>query len=160
MADVRKNILFVCTGNTCRSPMAEALFQLATRDRSDLSSSSAGVASWGGDVANPETQKIITSRGGDLSAFQSRGVDDQMMESATHVFCMTRGHLQTLVEAFPEFENKCYLMCEFVEINGKVGIDVPDPIGMGAAAYHSVADVFDQALPSIIAIVDQTSEVG
>ncbi len=138
--------------------MAEALFKIATKERRDFSCASAGVAAWDGDEASKNTAEIVAKRGGSMADFQSRLVSDDMMERATHVFCMTEGHLHALIDAFPEHEPKCYLMCEFVEIDGKVGRDVPDPIGQGAKAYESVAQVFDKAIPSLIAFIDQTSE--
>ncbi len=154
-----KNVLFVCTGNTCRSPMAEGLFRLAVQGRSDFKTSSAGVAASRGAPCNPETAALLKKRGAELKDFSSRMVSDELLAAATHVFAMTRSHLQTLEARFPKHSDKFYLVCEFVDIpNEGIGTDVPDPIGLGRKAYEEVAEMFDMAIPSIIAYIEQTSK--
>lgn len=144
-----RKILFVCTGNTCRSPMAEGIFRQAA-DGHGFEVGSAGVAAYGGGPASPETMKVLKKRGIKLEGFQSRLVDEEMMESAEAVFCMTEGHRQILVANFPEWEKKIFRVCDFVEIQGKVGRDVPDPIGMGLAEYQKTAEVLEQAMAGIL----------
>lgn len=152
-----KEVLFVCTGNTCRSPMAEGLFRQATKELDGYKSSSAGVAASKGAPCNPETAALLKRRGIDLDDFSSRMVTRDMLAAATHIFTMTQGHLQTLESRFPEFSDKYYLVCEFVEIPGEgIGTDVPDPIGLGRRAYEEVAEMFDLAIPAILGYIDQT----
>lgn len=153
----KKHVLFVCTGNTCRSPMAEALFRKAVEGRDEYVVGSAGVAASKGSPASPETIMVLKKRGASLEKFGSRLVNDAILSEATHVFAMTRSHLQTLESRFPAHSDKFYLVCEFVD-QPKVGTgaDVPDPIGMGARAYAQVADTFDLAIPTIVAYIDQT----
>ncbi|MES2440999.1 MAG: low molecular weight protein arginine phosphatase [Verrucomicrobiota bacterium] len=156
MSDL-KNVLFVCTGNTCRSPMAEGLFRKAVEGRNDYTIGSAGVAASKGAPSNPETVALLKRRGAVLENFGSRSVSEALLSNATHVFAMTRSHLQTLESRFPQHSDKFYLVCEFVEIpNEGIGTDVPDPIGLGRRAYEEVADMFDAAIPTIIAYIDQT----
>jgi protein-tyrosine-phosphatase len=152
-----KHVLFVCTGNTCRSPMAEGLFRKAVAGRDGYEVSSAGVAASKGAPCNPETATVLKKRDAALTSFGSRQVNDAILSQATHVFAMTRSHLQTLEARFPQHSDKFYLVCEFVEIpNDGIGADVPDPIGLGRRAYEEVADMFDAAIPTIIAYIDQT----
>ncbi|MFT4176704.1 MAG: low molecular weight protein arginine phosphatase [Luteolibacter sp.] len=154
---VPKHVLFICTGNTCRSPMAEGLFRKFIGNRGDYAVGSAGVAATRGTPASKETLAILKKRGATLDSFKSRLVNRRILEEATHVFAMTRGHLLALEDHFPEFSDKYYLVCEFAEIPGQgTGADVPDPIGMGAAAYEKTADVLETAIPTIIAYIDQT----
>ena len=82
-------------------------------------------------------------------------MSDAILNTATHVFAMTEGHLAVLEARFPEHADKFFLVREFSGISDKrQGIDVPDPIGMGPAAYEEVAKVLDAAIPAIIAYVD------
>jgi protein-tyrosine-phosphatase len=156
-----KHVLFVCTGNTCRSPMAEALFRKAVADRPDFTVGSAGVAAAKGASASTETLNVLKKRGASLEGFKSRPVSEKLLSSATHVFAMTEGHLAALEASYPEHSDKFFLVREFAGITDKrQGVDVPDPIGMGPAAYEEVAKVLDTAIPSIIAYVDSQAASG
>ena len=152
-----KHVLFVCTGNTCRSPMAEGLLRKALAGREDFTVASAGVAAAKGAPASRETVSALKQRGAELDGFKSRPVSERLLREATHVFAMTEGHLALLEARFPEFSDKYFLVREFSGITDKrQGIDVPDPIGMGPAAYEEVAKVLEAAVPAIIAYVDST----
>ncbi len=149
----KKKVLFVCTGNTCRSPMAEGFFRKLVADDMDYEVlGSAGVAAFPGDRISPESADLLKKHSADaeMEDFRSRAVDDDLLGKATHIFAMTESHLDILVQAFPDCADKCNLICDFVSLNGKVGMDVPDPIGQGPRAYGAVAQVFEHALPALI----------
>jgi len=149
-----KRVLFVCTGNTCRSPLAEALLRKAVEGRCDVEVCSAGLGALPGGPANRQTIEALKRRGISLEGFRSRMVDAALINWATHVFAMTRGHLDAMVRMFPEAGDKLFLACEFVDLPGQgVGADVPDPIGGGAEAYEEVAKTLELAIPGILGLI-------
>lgn len=138
--------------------MAEGLFRKAIAGRNDLTTSSAGVAASKGSPASKETLKALKKRNAELAHFSSRQVTEKILNEASHVFAMTEGHLAALENRFPSHADKFFLIREFSGITDKrQGLDVPDPIGMGPAAYEEVAKVLEAAIPSIIAYVSSTS---
>src|SRR5262249_40691016 len=104
-------VLFVCTGNTCRSPLAEAVCKRLLADRlgcpvDELPArgfviESAGVATWGGLPASPEAEAAGRAVGADLSRHRSRPVDPALLAQATDVIAMTAGHAAVLRGRFP-----------------------------------------------------------
>ncbi len=137
--------------------MAEAILRHAVEGRDDFQTSSAGLSASRKGSCNVETAALLKRRGVWLEGFGSRPISDLILAAATHVFAMTRDHLEILEERFPENSDKYFLVCEFVEIPGKgIGADIPDPIGMGREAYQEVADMLDLAIPTIIDYIDRT----
>jgi len=134
--------------------MAEGVFRKAA-EGTDYEVGSAGVAAHPGSAASSETRAVLHDQRIELGEFRSRMVGDEILKEAEAVFCMTEGHLEMLEMLFPEYEEKYHLVCDFVEINGKVGIDVPDPIGMGRKAYESVSKVLNQAVDGIMGFLNE-----
>jgi protein-tyrosine-phosphatase len=151
-----KNVLFVCTGNTCRSPMAEALFRELVRERADYRVSSAGVAAAPGMPANKHTTALLKEHGLDLASFQSRMLDQKTLEQATHVFAMSSHHMAAIADEFPAQADKVYLVSEFVAEDTLRGRDVSDPFGQGRSAYEETLRDLSKILPSLLAYIDQT----
>lgn len=153
---ILKNVLFVCTGNTCRSPMAEALFRELVKERADYQVSSAGVAAAPGMPASKHSAALLKERGLDLASFQSRMLNLKILEQATHVFAMSSHHMAAIVDEFPQQADKIYLVSEFAAEDELRGKDVSDPFGQGRFAYEETLVALEKVLPSLLAYIDQT----
>ena len=135
-----RSILFVCTGNTCRSPLAEGLGKVLLAERlgcrvEELPARgfwllSAGVATYGGSPATPESLEAGAELGADLRGHRSRPVNPQLLAAADDVIAMTRGHADALAYRFPGVGPAARLLCA-------AGGDVDDPIGAGPDVYRA-----------------------
>ncbi|MFZ0436411.1 MAG: serine hydroxymethyltransferase [Chthoniobacterales bacterium] len=149
----RKTILFVCTGNVCRSPMAEGLMRHFLRERTDIAILSAGVSAPEGSRASQPAVDALAELGISLGNFRSQPVTEELLEKVTHVFTMTREHRRVIDLLFPEHSPKVRLLGEFFRGGG----DVPDPIGQGLTVYKRCRDVIKSALAQLLDFVDQSS---
>lgn len=148
-----KHVLFVCTGNVCRSPMAEVLFRNLVKGRTDITVQSAGVSAGRGQQASLDSVRALSDLGLDLRSFRSQPLSEELIEKATHIFVMTRDHRRLLEMFYPAAMEKTYLVREFD--NGSP--DVPDPIGLGRETYLRCRDTIRKALPSLLNFVEKSA---
>lgn len=129
---VPRRILFVCTGNTCRSPLAQAIArELVAEGPIPTIVESAGVAAASGSPATPDAVEAGEDLGLDLSGHHAQQVDRAMVRAADAIFAMTRSHAAALLQLVPDAP---------VQTLDRTGGDVPDPIGQGLDVYRATAD--------------------
>jgi len=140
-------LLFVCTGNICRSPMAAAVAaDVAKRHNLELEIESAGTGAFPGDPATDRAREVLASLGLSLDAHRSRPVDVNMIGRATLVVCATGRHRDSLSAMFPSAADK---IRSYDELTG-LG-DIPDPIGADIEQYETVKDMLVRGMPSVVA---------
>jgi glycine hydroxymethyltransferase len=150
-----KNVLFICTGNICRSPIAEGLFRRLIGNRKDIEVASAGVHAVRGQPPSLYAVQVCVEKGTDISGLRSQPLTTTLVDQATHIFAMTGAHLETIQTLFPLAAEKTFLLREFEEPGTTVWREVPDPIGLGREVYEHCARVIKNALPSVLAFVEQ-----
>ncbi|MFZ0506150.1 MAG: serine hydroxymethyltransferase [Chthoniobacterales bacterium] len=149
----QKTILFVCTGNVCRSPMAEGLFERMTAERADLRVLSAGVSTYPGQPPSAHAVEVLEELGVDISQHRSKPISEKVIEEADWIIAMTRSHLDSIIYLFPRAAEKVYLLREFEP--GATSLDVADPIGMGLEAYRAAREIIRHSLPGLMQFIDQ-----
>lgn len=154
-----KSVLFVCTGNICRSPIAEGLFQRLVAHRNDIEVASAGVHAVRGQPPSLYAVQVCADEGVDIGHLRSQPLTATLIDRATHIFAMTGAHLETIHLLFPHGADKSYLLREFEEAGTTVWRDVPDPIGLGRDVYEVCARTIKNALPGVLAFVEQSQLV-
>ena len=148
-------LLFVCSGNTCRSVMAEGLFTKAWgkwgHKEIPLAVYSAGMETIDGLAATGEALMVLSDEGVDLSDHRSQTVNDALIEKADYVFTMTSRQKEALLQRFPTATRKTWLITEFAN-PGKQG-EITDPFGRGLGQYRRAATEIKEAVEKISEIL-------
>ena len=139
------SILFICTANICRSPMASAIMQIICSERSDPQLwriESAGTWANDGDSVAEGTEIVMDSRGIDVSTHRSRLVRREIINKFDLVLTMERGHKEALQIEFPDISNRIYMLSEMIGLT----FDIRDPYGGPLIGYEKTASDIERIL--------------
>jgi glycine hydroxymethyltransferase len=150
-----KTILFICTGNVCRSPMAEALFRQATIGRGDFRVLSAGLGALDGQPPTAHSVAAMRELDVDISGQRSRMLTADLVRSADFIFGMTHGHVDAVALLYPAAAEKTFLLREFDETLDAFERDIADPIGSPYDVYVHCRDQIEQGIASLLKFMEQ-----
>ncbi len=131
------HILFLCTGNTCRSPMAKCLMEnMAQKLGLPITCDSAGLIAFPGAPASPGAQRAMAARGLSLRGHRAKRISAVLVKKADAVLCMTEAHRREFIQRFPEFAHKAQVFIR----------PVSDPFGGSDSLYVQTADQLNSLL--------------
>lgn len=136
-------ILFVCTGNTCRSPFAEAVFNKLAAERGvQAEALSCGLAAYPGQPPCDDAVAVAAHFGYDISSMRARPATPYLVAEADAIYVMSQSHKDVLEQALPQLAGKVRLLGD--------GKEIPDPYGGGEAAYEQAYRVIEQAVAALL----------
>lgn len=141
------NILFICTGNVCRSLMAEILMnRLCSRARLNIDARSCGIAAERYFQPPQEVWRTLSALAIEPREHQARLVTRELLEWADLALAMTRLHRETVLDLYPEFTRKVHVLRRYA---GLPDPDISDPIGQPLPFYESCRDRIIEALEAL-----------
>lgn len=149
-----KKILFVCTGNTCRSPMAEAIFKNIIKESGrerEYEAESAGIFAVEGQKASSNAVETMRGKGLDLTKHISKSISEDMIIDSDIILTMTKSHKDNLLLLNKGLEGKVFTIKEYIRNNED--IDILDPFGSSLEVYKACAEDLEKSIRFLVQII-------
>lgn len=145
-------IMFICTGNTCRSAMAHHLLEkIATEKNKDIQAYSCGIYAQTGDGATYEAIEVMKEYGVDLTKHTATNIAEAPLKEMDLILCATTAHKQAVIMLHPELKEKIYTIKEYAEKDKTLeDKDIKDPWGYTLATYRQCASEIETCIEKII----------
>ncbi|HHW09332.1 MAG TPA: low molecular weight protein arginine phosphatase [Firmicutes bacterium] len=151
MAERIERIIFICTGNTCRSPMAAALFARQAKEAGlDITVSSAGVGAFDGQPASSGARNAMKAYNINLETHKARRWRSSDSSSYDLYLTMTARHRQHILKEYPQLAGRVFTLKEFVGESRNQNSDVQDPFGGDDEVYKASAAELDALIKKLV----------
>lgn len=145
-------LLFICSGNSCRSPIAEGLMKSKMPEdlKDRVTVESAGTLGLTGNPATEFAVQVAAARGADIAAHRSQALTEELAKSADIIFAMAYEHKAYIDQHFPQLRENTFLLKQFGREPGEeVRPNIEDPIGRSYAVYEQTCELIDRELDRV-----------
>lgn len=145
-----KKIMFICTGNICRSAMADALMKKMAKDKNkEIDVYSCGIFAQDGDMPTYNAVEAMKEYNVELKNHRATNIRNSKIEDMDIILCATVSHKNNVISMYPELTNKIYTIKEYAGFD-KNDLDIPDPWGYDIETYRFCASTINKCLERII----------
>ena len=148
---LKMKIMFICTGNICRSAMAHRMLEKRLKDikNSEIEVYSCGIYAENGDGSTYNAINVMKDYDVDLSTHRATNINNSKIEEMDLILCATNTHKQEVIYMYPKLKEKVFTMKEYINKNTE-DLNIKDPWGYDSYVYERCAEEINEVIDSII----------